>query len=312
MGIFSKIKSGISSKANAAVDKAIDPAKELEMAILELDEGRKKALQELVSYKATAKMLDADMEKQRTKAAEWEKRAMLAIKAGDDDAAKEALRQKKACEHEAAKIERDKHEAAGYAIQLNKSRKEFETKLTMLKLRKGTLATQIASARSSGGDAFGNDTSVWDKFKRAEDRIDQEAIESEVDASMRGEDAEAAMFDAKLSAAATSAGLLPAADGAADALESLKTKMAADKAAKQKQLAAAAPAAAAKPAASADAKPTAKPAIPPAATSEPGAGAGPAEAAAEPEPPRPEVKIDMARLEAELAALRAAAKDDDK
>ena len=44
MGIFSKIKGGISSKANAALDKAIDPEKELDMAILELEEGRKKAL----------------------------------------------------------------------------------------------------------------------------------------------------------------------------------------------------------------------------------------------------------------------------
>src|SRR5690606_27039986 len=116
MGIFSKIKSGISSKANAALDKAIDPEKELEMAILELEEGRKKALAELVTYKATAKQLDMDIEKQRTKATEWERRAMLALKAGDEDAAREALRQKKACEHEATKIERDKHEAASYAI----------------------------------------------------------------------------------------------------------------------------------------------------------------------------------------------------
>src|SRR5262245_60293559 len=198
MGIFSKIKNGISSKANAALDKAIDPEKELEMAILELEDGRKKALAELVSYKATAKTLDQDLEKHRTKAAEWEKRAMLAVRAGDDEAARTALREKKNVEAEAAKIERDKHEAASYAIQLNKSRKEFETKLQVLKLRKGTLATQIAAARSAGGDAFGNDSSVWDRFKAAEDRIDQEAIESEVDAAMRGEDADAAMFDAKL------------------------------------------------------------------------------------------------------------------
>jgi phage shock protein A len=46
MGIFSKIKQGISSKANAALDKAIDPEKEVEMAILELEDGRKKALAE--------------------------------------------------------------------------------------------------------------------------------------------------------------------------------------------------------------------------------------------------------------------------
>jgi len=236
MGIFSKIKNGISSRANAALDKAIDPEKEIEMAILELEEGKKKALAELISYKATAKQMDNDLEKHKAKATEWERRAMVAIKAGDDDAAKLALREKKACEVEYAKIERDKHEAAGYAIQLNKSRKEFETKLQLLKMRKGTLATQIAAARSAGGDAFGNDSSVWDKFKSAEDRIDQEVIESEVDAAMRGEDADAAALDAKILAASRKDGQLALPDGPEDALSKLKSKMAADRAAKQKAL----------------------------------------------------------------------------
>jgi len=63
MGIFSRIKNGISGKANSVLDKAIDPEKELEMAILELEAGRKKALQELVTYKATAKTLDNDIER---------------------------------------------------------------------------------------------------------------------------------------------------------------------------------------------------------------------------------------------------------
>ncbi len=234
MGIFSKIKGGISGKANAALDKAIDPEKELDMAILELEEGRKKALAELLSYKTTAKQLDQDLEKYKAKAAEWEKRAMTALRAGDEDMARQALKEKKAAEAEAVKIERDKHEAASYAIQLNKSRKEFETKLQVLKLRKGTLATQIAAARSAGGDAFGNDTSVWDKFQRAEERIDQEAIESEVDAAMRSEDADAKLFDSKLAALGAD---VP--DGPEDALAKLKAKMLADKEAKQKQLEAA-------------------------------------------------------------------------
>jgi len=243
MGIFSRIKGGLSSKANAAIDKAIDPAKELDMAILELEDGRKKALAELVSYKTTAKQLDAELEKHRNKAGEWERRAMAAVKAGDDEAAKLALREKKAVEAEAAKIERDKHEAASYAIQLNKSRKEFETKLQMLKMRKGTLATQLAAARSAGGDAFGHDSSVWDRFAAAEERIDSEAIATEVDAAMRGEEAEAVnAFDARLAKVAGPAGLLDTPD-ADDALARLKDKMAEQKAAKQKQLAAAAEAA---------------------------------------------------------------------
>jgi len=240
MGIFKRVKDGISSKANAALDKAIDPAKELDMAILELEEGRKKALQELISYKATARNLDNDIDKYKAKTVEWERRAMVAVRAGDDEAAKTALREKKNAETELAKITNDKHEAASYAIQLNKSRKEFETKLQMLKLRKGTLATQIAAGRSAGGDAFGNDSSVWDRFKAAEDRIDAEAIETEVDAAMRGEEADAADFDRKLAAAAP-AGLLAAPDGPEDALGKLKEKMASDKAAKQKALEAAKP-----------------------------------------------------------------------
>ena len=160
---------------------------------------------------------------------------MTAVKVGDDEAAKEALRQKKNCLVEAAKIRRDRDEAASYAIQLNKSRKEFEIKLQVLKLRKGTLATQIAAARSAGGDAFGNDSSVWDRFQAAEDRIDREAIETEVDAAMRGEDIDVAALDAKILAASKKDDQL-ALPGENDPLADLKAKMADAKAAKQKAL----------------------------------------------------------------------------
>ena len=43
----------------------------------------------------------------------------------------------------------DRDEIAGHAIELNRSRKMLETKLQALKLRKGTLSTQLAVARSA-------------------------------------------------------------------------------------------------------------------------------------------------------------------
>src|SRR5688572_9142503 len=276
MGIFSKIKNGISSKANAALDKAIDPEKELDMAIMELEEQRKKALQELISYKATAKQLDQDIEKYKARAAEWEKRAMMAVKAGDDEAAKVALTQKKAALVEDVKITRDKHEATSYAVQLNNSRKQFEVKLQTLKLRKGTLATQIAAARS-GGDVFGNDGAAWDKFNQAEERIDAEAIETEVDASLRGEELAAADFDQKLIAATGgSVAALKAGDDTEGQLAAMKQKVEAARAAKAaKALPAAPPAPTPEPKAE---KPAALPA--PAAAAAPAARAAPAVAVA--------------------------------
>jgi phage shock protein A len=224
MGIFKKLKDGISSKANSAIDKATDPEKEIDQAIFDLEEGRKKALQELISYKATAKQMEQDIVKYEEKAATWEKRAMTAVRAGDDDAAKQALTEKKNCQVELAKIKRDRDEAAGHAIALNKSRKEFEVKLQILKLRKGTLATQLAAARSATGNAFGHDDEVWEKFERAEAKIDADAIETEVDAAMRGEEAALA---SEIDRKALAAGENHTPD---DALTALKEKMAVEKA----------------------------------------------------------------------------------
>jgi phage shock protein A len=240
VGFFKRMKDGISSKANAALDKAIDPEKEIDMAILELEESRKKAMAELIAYKTTAKQMEQEIEKFKERAAKFEQKAMMAVKAGDDETAKAALKEKKAALVEIVKITRDRDEAASYAIQLNKSRKTFETKLQILKMRKGTMATQIAAARSAGNDPFGNDGEVWDKFKRAEERIDAEAIETEVDAAMRGEDAATADFDAKLAKAAAEKALGPGGidpDAADKALDALKAKVAAQREARQKQIA---------------------------------------------------------------------------
>ena len=171
MGIFSKISKGISSKANAALDKAIDPEKEVDMMILELENQRKKALEELIAYKATAKQMDQDIARQEEKATHWEQQAMKAVKAGDDELAKQALAEKKRAQVEKARIVKDRDEALGYAIELNRSRKAFETRLQILKLKKSTLATQLAAARSGSANPFGHDDEVWDRLERAAEDI---------------------------------------------------------------------------------------------------------------------------------------------
>jgi phage shock protein A len=234
MGIFSRMKDAVKAKANSAADKARDPAKELDLAIQELHDIRKKALQELVSYKTTAKQMEQDLERQEKKAAEWEQRAMAAVKAGNDELARSALREHKAAKVEVERIRRDRDEAAGYAAQLNKSRKEAETKLRMLEMRKGTLATKLKAAQT--GSALGFDNQLFDKLDEAEARIDQESIEAEVAVSLSDDlgpsgGISAHEFDAKLRAAGGDPTL--AGPGSDDPLEALKAKMAADKARKK-------------------------------------------------------------------------------
>jgi phage shock protein A len=229
MSFISRIRRGIKAKANAAVDKMTDPERELDMTIMELEEQHKSALKDLVGYKATAKQMEQELEKYRTRVATWEKRAMDAVKAGDDELARSALKEKKLAEAEIVKITRDRDEATGYAIELNRSRKTAETKLRILKLKKGTMAQQLAQARSGNTSAFGHDDEVWDRFERAEDRIEAEAIQSEVDAAMAGEEADGSPV--RISDGLSSAQL--GAGEADDALSVLKQKMAAHAAQKK-------------------------------------------------------------------------------
>ncbi|HLU66585.1 MAG TPA: PspA/IM30 family protein [Kofleriaceae bacterium] len=224
MGLFGRMKRAVKSKANAAIDRAIDPAKEIDIAIMELEEQRKQALKDLLSYKATAKTMERDIESLESKVRTWEQRAVSAVKQGDDDLARKCLREKKQCEVELLKLKADRDEAAGYAVELNRSRKKVETQLQMLKLKKGTMATQIAAARSGTGNAFGFDSEVWDKMERAEAKIDDEAIAAEVDTALEGDELSEA-FDARLLAA----GADPAAAGGDDELARLKARMQAER-----------------------------------------------------------------------------------
>ena len=225
MGIFGRMKRAVKSKANAAIDKAIDPAKEIDMAILELEEQQKQAIKDLISYKASAKAMEKDMAALEEKAKLWEQRAMAAVKKGDDELAKQCLKERTQALSDHAKVKADRDEAAGYAIELNRSRKRVDTQLQVLKLKKGTMATQIAAARSGSDSAFGFSNEVFERMDKAEEKIDTEAIQAEVDAAMEGEELGTSL-DARLLAA----GADPVAGGSADEeLARLKAKLQADR-----------------------------------------------------------------------------------
>lgn len=226
MGIFKKIKGSVSSKANAALDRAIDPQREMEIIIMDLDTQYKKALQELLTYKATAKQMNHSIEEQQNQAKLWEKRAMIAVKNGDDQTAKDCLQRKKQSEIEVLKIKRDQAEAAGYAAELNNSRKTLETKLKLLKLRKGSIASQLAASRSGKGDVFAQSEELFDKMDEAERLIDEELFEQQANAELAGEGA--AENDLEIALLKASRGPMTESSDD-DPLRQLKARMASDK-----------------------------------------------------------------------------------
>lgn len=198
MRLLSRLKTALRSNANSAADRSSDPAKDLDRAIRELEETHQAAMKELLDYKSTAKRMDQDLARLGDEVELWDKRARAAVKKGQDDLAKKCLREKKQREGERASIERDKNEAEGYAAELDKSRKQAETRLKMLKMRKGTMAAQIASARSGQSSVFGGENELFEQMDKAEERIDEGAAAAEVSRTMASEELDAAEASASL------------------------------------------------------------------------------------------------------------------
>src|SRR4029078_5334726 len=98
MGIFSRLGTLIKSNINDLITKAEDPEKMLSQVLLEMQqqlaEAKKPGAVAIADEKKLQKQYAAEQEKSK----EWERKAMVAVRAGDDGLARQALVRKQ--EHE--------------------------------------------------------------------------------------------------------------------------------------------------------------------------------------------------------------------
>ena len=91
MGIFSRLAIVIKANINALIGRADDPEKVLDQLVLEMRTQLSQTKQEVASAIADEKKLQAQVDKEKKSAEDWERRAMLAVQEGRDDLAKQAL-----------------------------------------------------------------------------------------------------------------------------------------------------------------------------------------------------------------------------
>jgi phage shock protein A len=189
MGIFDRMGRVISSNLNSLLDKAEDPKKGLELTIDEMNESLRAAKKEIVEALATQKRLSKKIEENDAEVDKWEKRAELALKSGDEELAREALKHKKRVIGDRDRAEAMRAEQRGVVLNMKREMERMETKLAELKSRKGTIANEMARAKK--GDPLstsGPGGKAFDEFRRMEAKIDQTRAEgealAEVDAAL--------------------------------------------------------------------------------------------------------------------------------
>jgi phage shock protein A len=221
MGIFARLAVLIKSNLNDLISRSEDPEKMLNQVVIDMANQLIEAKKQVAVSIADEKRLAKQAEQEAANAAEWERRAMLAIKAGDDALAKEALNRKK--EHEAlANTFKDQWQKQKNAVDqlksalrmLNSKIEEAKRKKNVLIARKKRAEAQRAIQETMSGM---NNASAFETFDRMSEKIDQ--IEAEAEAS--SEIAEQYTGDTL----ADKFGKLEAPSGADDELLALKRKM---------------------------------------------------------------------------------------
>ena len=91
MGIFQRLGTLIKSNINDLISKAEDPEKMLNQVLNDMKTQLVEAKKQVAVAIGDEKRLKKQWEDQGVQSKEWERKAMLAVQAGDDELAKEAL-----------------------------------------------------------------------------------------------------------------------------------------------------------------------------------------------------------------------------
>src|SRR5262252_7283964 len=105
MGIFSRLGTLIKSNLNDLISKAEDPEKMLNQVLTDMGNQLIEAKRQIAASIADEKRLRKQADQEAATAKEWERKAMMAVRAGDDELAKQALLRQKEHENLTAQFE---------------------------------------------------------------------------------------------------------------------------------------------------------------------------------------------------------------
>ena len=221
MGLFSRLAALIKSNLNDLISRSEDPEKMLNQVVLDMNTQLVEAKKQVAASIADEKRLAKQFEQEAANETEWERRAMMALRAGNEELAKEALARKR--EHDALALTfKEQWGKQKHAVdQLKKALRMLNDKIEEAKRKKNVLIARKkrAEAQRAIQETMSGlkDQSAFETFDRMSGKIDQLEAEAEAGAELAEEysgDVLASQF-ANLEKNA----------GADDELEALKRKM---------------------------------------------------------------------------------------
>jgi phage shock protein A len=176
MGMFQRMMTVIKANINALIGRAENPEKVLDQLLVEMRGQLAKTKQDVAAAIADEKKLQAQVEKEKKAAEDWERRAMLAVQEGRDDLAKQALLRHNEHLQHAQQLHETwvKHKAD--VESLKSSLRELNDKIEEAKRKKNLLVARQRRVEAQGRIqetmSAMSDKSAFESFRRMEEKIE--------------------------------------------------------------------------------------------------------------------------------------------
>jgi phage shock protein A len=191
MGIFSRLAQLIRSNLNDLISRSEDPEKMLNQVVLDMNNQLVEAKKQVAASIADEKRLAKQFEQETANAQEWERRAMMALRAGNEELAKEALGRKREHDELAATFKEQWTKQKTAVDQLKKALRLLNDKIEEAKRKKNVLIARKkrAEAQKAIQETMSGlrDQSAFETFDRMSQKIDQIEAEAEAQTELADE-----------------------------------------------------------------------------------------------------------------------------
>ncbi|MEI6814498.1 MAG: PspA/IM30 family protein [bacterium] len=176
MGIFDRIATLFKSNINDMISKAEDPEKMLDQILVDMRNQLAKAKQQVAAAIADEKRLKDQAEAEFKAAADWESKAMLALKENREDLARQALMRQGEHQSHGEQLHATWAAQQAETEKLKNSLRDLNDKIEEAKRKKNLLLARQrrAQAQQQISDTMSgmSENSAFDAFARMEAKID--------------------------------------------------------------------------------------------------------------------------------------------
>lgn len=191
MGIFARLAQLLKSNINDLISRSEDPEKMLNQIVVDMSTQLLEAKKQVAASIADEKRLAKQVEQESANAADWERKAMMAIRAGDDGLAKEALARKKEHQQLAEQFQGQWQKQKQAVDQLKLALRALNGKIEEAKRKKELLIARKkrAEAQKAIQETMSGlrNASAFDAFDRMAGKIEQMEAEAEAGAELAEE-----------------------------------------------------------------------------------------------------------------------------